>query len=112
MAKDSKLTSVRVFSTISGREFPDLLRDFQDRPSQEHGKRLAYLANLGLLVDRALAQNPNAVLKLVSKKGLEAAIGTPEKNDLASVGPIEEPAETEPTPPARRRRPVHGFSLD
>lgn len=112
MAKDSKSTSVRVFSTISGREFPDLLRDLQDRPAEAHGKRLAYLANLGLLVDRALAQNPNAVLKLVSKKGLEAATGTPEKTDQPPMELSEKPAETEPAQPARRRRLVQGFSLD
>lgn len=111
MAKDSKSTSARVFSTISSREFPDLLRDLQVRPTEAHGKRLAYLANLGLLVDRALAQNANAVLKLVSKKGLEAATGTPEKPDHIPMEPSENSAETEPTPPAPRRRSVKGFSL-
>jgi len=112
MAKDSKSTSVRVFSTISGREFPDLLRDLQDRPGEAHGKRMAYLANLGLFVDRALAQNPSAVLKLVSKKGLEAATETPEKPDQIPMWTSEKPAESKPTPLAQRRRSVRGFSID
>lgn len=111
MAKGSKSPSARVFSTISSREFPDLLRDLQDRPTEAHGKRLAYLANLGLLVDRALAQNPNAVLKLVSKKGLEAATEASEKPDHVPMDPSENSAETAPKPPAPRRRSVQSFSL-
>ena len=115
MAKDSNPPSIRVFSTVSRREFPELYGDLFKRPNESWGKRLAYLAHLGLYVDSALARGDAESFKAFLCQG-ESSLTSPfpasSEKPLDGLKDNMEPRlqeEREPPPP--KRRSVR-FSLD
>jgi hypothetical protein len=123
------MPSARVFSTVSDLAFPDLYKDLVGLPSSAHGKRLVYLANLGLQVEKGLFPNLDRLSHLLLKMDkellpiLNALIEVNPPNDLAQsvhphvesqcdeadihVGSPKKGAENRST---RRRRPAK-FSI-